>query len=195
MKRPLPFAFLGACWILLAALTGAAAAAEEVEVETMTLEGRLRYPDGSPFNATTRVTVNHGEYATYSRPRDDGRFTVPDVPPGIYLLEAHSPTHHFSQVKCQFKAAAQAKAEGKPVLSCLEYVYPGARKAAQAPERMMVLTALATYDYFETKRGFSLASILKNPMILISESNSFDERTKLPTMQAVAHAVRVNSQR
>ena len=132
----------------------------------MTLRGRLQYPDQTPFNVTTHISVNNGEYTTYSR-AIDGTFTVPNVPPGIYLVDVHSATHHFSQVKCQFKPDAEA--EGKPVYSCIEYFYAGAQKVVQAPENLLTITALATYDYFEVKRGFSFASILKNPMVLISK--------------------------
>jgi len=131
------------------------------------MEGRLQYPDQSPFNTTTRITVNHGEYTTYSRL--DGKFTLSNVPPGIYLFDVHSTTHHFSQVKCQFKPEAATDNSNKPVFSCIEYVYPGSPKMVQTAENMLVLTALATYDYFEPKKGFSFASILKNPMMLISE--------------------------
>jgi hypothetical protein len=34
-------------------------------------------------------------------------------------------------------------------------------------EYPLVLNAWATYDYFEVKRGFSILSIFKNPMILM----------------------------
>jgi ER membrane protein complex subunit 7 len=131
------------------------------ETPTMTIEGRLQYPDRTPFNTTTRVIVNHGEYTTYSR--RDGNFTIHGITPGIYLIDVHSPTYHFSQVKCLFKPGAVS--DGKPVFSCLEYLYPGAPK--QAVENMLVLNALATYEYFEVKRGFSVFSILKNPMVLL----------------------------
>lgn len=146
-------------------LSGNADAADG-ETPTMTMQGRLQYPDESSFNVTTRITVNHGEYTTYSR-GIDGVFSVPNVPPGIYLFDVHSQTHHFSQVKCQFKPDAEA--EGKPIFSCIEYYYAGAQKHVQSPENLLTITALATYDYFEVKKGFSFASILKNPMILISE--------------------------
>lgn len=131
------------------------------EKATMTIEGRLQYPDKTPFNTTTRITVNHGEYTTYSR--SDGNFTIHDITPGIYLIDVNSPTYHFSQVKCLFKP--EAVNEGKPVFSCLEYLYPGAPK--QAVTSMLVLNALATYEYFEVKRGFSILSMLKNPMVLM----------------------------
>jgi Protein of unknown function (DUF2012) len=152
--------------ILFGLFSACLGGAAEGHPETMTLQGRLRYPDRTPFNVTTPISVNHGEYTTYSR-AIDGTFTVPNVPPGIYLVEVHSATHHFSQVKCQFKPDAEA--EGKPIFSCIEYFYAGAQKIVQSPENLLTITALATFDYFEVKRGFSFASILKNPMVLISK--------------------------
>jgi ER membrane protein complex subunit 7 len=98
---------------------------------------------------------------TYSR--RDGNFTIHDIPPGIYVIDVHSPTHHFSQIKCQFKP--EAVEEDKPILSCLEYLYPGAPKLVV--DKLLTLTAMATFEYFEVKRGFSIFSILKNPMLLM----------------------------
>jgi ER membrane protein complex subunit 7 len=146
---------------VLLLLLASNAALGAIDAPTMTIEGRLQFPDKSPFNTTTRISVNHGAYMTYSR--RDGNFTVHDVPPGIYLIDVHSPNYHFSQVKCQYKP--EAIDEGKPVFSCLEYLYPGSPK--QVVDKLLVITAVATYDYFEVKRGFSILSILKNPMVLM----------------------------
>jgi len=129
--------------------------------ETMTIEGRLEFPNKTPYNVSTLISVNHGEYTTYSRP--DGNFTIKDIQPGIYLIDVHSTVHHFSQVKCQFKP--DAPAQDKPVFSCLEYVYHGAPKRAM--DNLLVLTAMATYDYFEVRKGFSVFSMVKNPMVIL----------------------------
>lgn len=48
---------------------------------------------------------------------------------------------------------------------CIEYVYPGAPK--QAIVHPLTLTAHATYQYFENPPGFSISSLLKNPMLLM----------------------------
>jgi hypothetical protein len=135
-----------------------AAAAISAE-STMTIEGHLQYPDETPFNVTTRISMNHGEYTTYSR--TDGNFTIHNVKPGVHIIDVHSPTHHFSQVKCRFKPDAI----DEPIFGCLEYPYPGATKIPV--KKHLVLTALATYEYFEMKRGFSVFGILKNPMMLM----------------------------
>jgi hypothetical protein len=122
-----------------------------------TIEGRLQFPDKTAFNITTKVTLNHGERSTYSRA--DGSFSVYNVEPGIHVLDVQSVTHHFSQIKIQLLEEDM----GSP--KCLEYFYPGATK--QPAAYPLALNAIATYDYFEKRQGFSIFSMLKNPMVLM----------------------------
>lgn len=127
------------------------------QVPTTSLEGRLEFGDKRPFNITTRITLNNGEYTTYSRV--DGSFIMFEVPPGIHQLDIHSPTYHFGQVKIQLLE------EAMDAPKCLEYAYPGAMK--QVLSYPLVLYPHATYEYFEKRRGFSIFSLLKNPMVLM----------------------------
>ena len=125
---------------------------------TAIIEGKLQFPNKTPFNVTTPITLNHGEFSTYSRA--DGSFTIHNVPPGIHVLDVQSTVFHFSQVKIRFVENNMTHPE------CLEYVYPGAKKN---PIKCypLELTAIATYDYFEVRKGFSIFSIIGNPMILM----------------------------
>ena len=161
-----------------------AAANQDVEKEeTMTIEGHLQYANRSPYNLSAEIVVNHGEYTTYSR-TSDGNFTIHDIKPGVYIIDIISPIHHFSQVKCLYKPINKSEAlqqqqsssftitddvttRKKPIFSCIEYHYPGATKRTIDESNLLVLTVLASFEYFETKRGFSLLSILKNPMVLM----------------------------
>jgi hypothetical protein len=119
--------------------------------------GRLVFPDNSPFNITTRITLNNGEYNTYSR--KDGSFVIYNVPPGIHQLDIDSKVFHFGQVKIQLLE------DSMDAPKCLEYAYPGAaKKVVKYP---LVLYAKGTYQYFEVKKGFSIFSLLKNPMVLM----------------------------
>lgn len=111
----------------------------------------------SPFNLTTRITLNHDEYTTYSR--NDGSFIIYNVKPGIHQLDVHSTTFHFGQVKVQLLE------DSMNTPKCLEYAFPGAAK--NPIPYPLVLTAHATYDYFETRKGFSIFVIFKNPMFLM----------------------------
>jgi ER membrane protein complex subunit 7 len=165
----------------LPSVVGAAATDSSMSsTPTATITGRLQLPDKTPFNMTTKVTLNHDDFVTYTRAHD-GTFAIYNVPPGIHLLDVQSTTHHFSQVKIQLLKEKMSEPK------CLEYSYPGASKqlmdcavvkaastAATAAEDVeapafvsVTLTTVAMYDYFEKRSGFSFYSILKNPMILM----------------------------
>eukprot|EP00562_Extubocellulus_spinifer_P033772 CAMPEP_0178703044 /NCGR_PEP_ID=MMETSP0699-20121125/13273_1 /TAXON_ID=265572 /ORGANISM="Extubocellulus spinifer, Strain CCMP396" /LENGTH=236 /DNA_ID=CAMNT_0020349971 /DNA_START=28 /DNA_END=738 /DNA_ORIENTATION=- len=123
---------------------------------TATIRGRLQMPDGTAIN-TTRVTLNDGQYSTYSQA--DGTFTLYNVGPGIHALNAHNPTQHFATVKIQLLPDSMDSPR------CIEYAYAGATK--QSIDHPLVLTALARYQYFEPRPRFSPLRILKNPMMLM----------------------------
>ena len=124
---------------------------------TTTIEGRLENVDKTPFNVTTRITLNNAEYTTYSR--TDGSFIIYDVPPGIHQLDVHSTEYHFGQIKIQLLE------ESMDTPKCLEYPYPGAVK--QVTKYPLVLYPYAKYEYFVKQRGFSPFALLKNPMVLM----------------------------
>ncbi len=126
-------------------------------VTAKTLEGKLQFTDGLAFNLTSRIVLNHGEISTYSRA--DGSFVLYNVPPGIHQLDVFSSVYHFPQLKIQLLEDESADPK------CLEYLYPGAKK--QIAKYPLVLTAMAKYEYFEPRRGFSIFSLLKNPMFLM----------------------------
>lgn len=108
----------------------------------------------------TRVSLNAGEQLTYSRL--DGSFAFYNVPPGVHLVDVYSHEFMFSQVKIQLLE------ESMDAPKCIEYLYPGANK--QPIAHPLVLTAHATYQYFEKRPGFSILALLKNPMLLMSKS-------------------------
>ena len=127
------------------------------KVPTTDLEGRLEFPSSAPFNITTKITLNNGEYTTYSR--TDGSFVIYNVPPGIHQLDIDSKTFHFGQIKIQLLE------EAMDAPKCLEYAFPGAPK--RALKYPLILNPKATLQYFEAKKGFSVFSLLKNPMVIM----------------------------
>jgi hypothetical protein len=122
------------------------------------IHGRIRLPDPSQSLNSTRIILNDGmTHSTYTLP--DGSFVFHRVNPGVHLLDVQSRVHHFSQVKVQILP------ESMDSPRCVEYVYPGATK--QVVPHPLELTAHASYEYYEPRQGFSLMSILKNPMLLM----------------------------
>jgi len=127
------------------------------DVPKTEIKGRLEFPTAKPFNITTKITLNHGEYTTYSR--KDGSFVIYDVGPGIHQLDFDSKSYHFPQVKIQLLE------DSMDAPKCLEYAFPGAQK--RAIKYPLVINPKGTYQYFETKKGFSIFSLLRNPMVLM----------------------------
>ena len=123
---------------------------------TAIVKGILNLPDDSALN-TTLITLNDGEYSTYSG--IDGQFSFYGVHPGVHLLDVHSHEFSFSQIKIQLLENAMDAPK------CIEYVYPGSHK--QAISHPLVLTAHARFVYFEKRPGFSFFSLFKNPMVLM----------------------------
>mmetsp|Transcript_4386 Transcript_4386/g.12355 ORF Transcript_4386/g.12355 Transcript_4386/m.12355 type:complete len:249 (-) Transcript_4386:43-789(-) len=124
---------------------------------TTSIQGTIVLPSGEPVTNTTRITLNDGEYATYSQ--RDGAFVFHRVGPGVHALNVHSHEHHFPTVKIQLKA------ENDMEPKCIEYAYAGAAKVVVSYP--LELTALAAYQYFEPKPRFNPLRLLKNPMVLM----------------------------
>lgn len=103
------------------------------------------------------MTLNHGEYTTYSS--NDGSFVIYNVKPGTHQIDIHSSAFHFGQVKVQLLE------ESMDTPKCLEYAYPGATK--NSIPYPLELTAHASYEYFEPRKGFSIFAIFKNPMFMM----------------------------
>mmetsp|Transcript_3262 Transcript_3262/g.6774 ORF Transcript_3262/g.6774 Transcript_3262/m.6774 type:complete len:215 (-) Transcript_3262:249-893(-) len=129
------------------------------DVPTTNIEGVLEFPVGvtRKFNDTTKITLNNGEFTTYSR--TDGSFVIYDVGPGIHQLDIDSKLYHFPQVKIQLLE------DSMDAPKCLEYAYPGATK--RALKYPLVINPKGTYQYFEAKKGFSIFGLLRNPMVMM----------------------------
>ena len=130
---------------------------EAAPPKTTSITGTLLLASGEPLTNTTRITLNDGEWATYSR--TDGAFTFHRVGPGVHKLTVHSHEHHYPTVKIQLKTDTGMEPK------CIEYAYAGAGKVA-VPHPLR-LTALAEYQYFEPKPRFNPLRLLKNPMVLM----------------------------
>lgn len=145
------------------------------------IKGRLRLPNDQPID-TTLLTLNNGEYNTYTKP--DGSFIFYNVRTGVHLLDVQSTTYMFSHVKIQLKEtdATTETLEGNGSgleMKCIQYPYVGASK--HAIPHPIILTAHATYNYFQPRPGFSIFNLLKNPMVLMMLFSVF-LMVAMPTM-------------
>ena len=135
-----------------------------------TIKGKLKLPqppqgkqqqEASNYiiKNSTLLTLNDAEISTYSK--EDGLFTFYNVKPGIYVLDVHSSSYYFSQIKIQ----VLEDDDDSSTIKCIEYMYPGSNK--QSIPHPLVLEAHGTYNYFEPRQGFGLFGLLKNPMVLM----------------------------
>lgn len=142
--------------IVIACILTFEPAISSLETKTATIRGKLRLPNDQPPN-TTLIALNDAEYTTYTK--IDGSFVFHNVKPGVHLLDVQSPSYHYSHVKIQLLETDMDAPK------CIEYSFAGANK--QAIPHPLLLTAHAKYEYFEPRMGFSLMSLLKNPMMLM----------------------------
>jgi len=127
--------------------------------EAATIEGKLEIPESPkkqlvPLNSTL-ITLNDGEFSTYSTSTNG--FAFHNVPTGVHVLDVHSSTYQFSQVKIQILEGEEPK--------CIEYIYPGAAK--RPITHPLELYTNAEFNYFQKRASFSLFTIFKNPMMLM----------------------------
>jgi len=146
MTRIVGYSFLKVAFIALLTVIS--------ECDAITITGKLRLPESGSTLNSTRITLDDTR-STYSQ--IDGSFVFYNVGTGIHLLDIQSLEYHFSHVKIQVLDEGDIK--------CIEYAYPGAPK--RPIEHPLILTAHAKYDYFEARKGFSIFSIFKNPMMLM----------------------------
>jgi len=152
-------AFLLSIWSLHLLISGNQAVASTAKGGT--IYGRIALPETMqklpPLNSTL-ITLNNGEYKTYSTAQD-GSFSFYNIPAGVHVLDVQSHIYHFSQIKIQLLP------ENNMEPNCIEYVYAGSTK--YAIPHPLILNAHATYEYFESRPTFSPFWIFKNPMILM----------------------------
>ena len=155
-RYPICYYFLACVDAVLYRLGGTTDASSTPAAAVTDVCGRLRMPDDSKLN-TTRITLDDGEYTAYTK-EVDGSFCFYNVGPGVHLLDVQSNHLMFSQVKVQLLKDAMNDPK------FVEYPYAG---AAKFPLTKLILTAHASYEFFQPKPGFSPFTMLKNPMVLM----------------------------
>ncbi|KAI9034384.1 hypothetical protein DFJ74DRAFT_649357 [Hyaloraphidium curvatum] len=153
MRRKTSAAFL----ILAAlALCGGAAAAGTAVRGTLNANDVLKDLDDLDKGAT--VTLDFGKHVGF--PRSDGSFSIPDVPPGLYILEVTSVLYIYDRLWIEVDADGVRASTYVPGT---EYE----RNAAYAVPYPLELAPRAPYSYFTPREGFNFFAILQNPMILM----------------------------
>ncbi|KIP12023.1 hypothetical protein PHLGIDRAFT_21319 [Phlebiopsis gigantea 11061_1 CR5-6] len=92
----------------------------------------------------------------------DGGFSIPNVPPGIYVLSIISHDHIFDKLRVDV-LETDSLPEIRPYLPGTPLLNPSA-VALPYPIR---ISAAQKLDYYTDRQGFNLLAMFKNPMMMM----------------------------
>lgn len=122
------------------------------------IDGKLMLPpDGNQhWVKDIQILVDGGKYKGYLRA--DGTFTVHNVPPGSYVVEAVTPKFLFEPVRVDISAKGNLRARK------VNHLKPSQVALVKYP---LELKPAAFAQYFQAREKFSILDMLKSPMVLM----------------------------
>lgn len=109
-----------------------------------------------------RVIVNGGEFVTYTT--QDGSFVVRGLPEGTHLLDIDLGNYLFPQVRLRVSRGRDNNARVRAIMNDGgEAAFTGG-EASDAP---VLVPAVSRQQWFVPREEYSLAGLVKNPMILM----------------------------
>uniref|UniRef100_A0A8C2H3U4 Endoplasmic reticulum membrane protein complex subunit 7 n=1 Tax=Cyprinus carpio TaxID=7962 RepID=A0A8C2H3U4_CYPCA len=106
--------------------------------------------------ASARVLLDGDRHVGFLR--DDGSFTVSDVPSGSYVLEISSPTYRFQPVRVDITTAGKMRARVVNYIKTSEVIrlpYP------------LQMRCIGLHSYFIPRETWGWSDFLMNPMVLM----------------------------
>ncbi|KAF9535849.1 hypothetical protein CPB83DRAFT_842451 [Crepidotus variabilis] len=109
------------------------------------------------------ATVSLDEGVHYGSITRGGRFTIPDVPDGSYLLSVHSHHYVFDQLRIDVANASATPVEVHPYIPGTPF-NPSSAVVLPYP---IVLAPKERYSFFMPRESFNIGGMLSNPMMLM----------------------------
>lgn len=132
---------------------------DEVGVERYIIEGRVfppEYKEGSNWQIDTRIHVNGGEYIGFIK--NDGSFTIHNVPSGSYVVETINPDYIYEPVRVEINSRGKIRAR--------KVNYIQTSQVIQVPYSLK-MKPLAPLTYFQVREQWRLTDFLFNPMVIM----------------------------
>lgn len=125
--------------------------------ERYDVEGRILVPayDYS-WVSNTQVYIEGGQYIGFLR--DDGSFTIKNLPPGSYVLEIRNPDYKFDPVRVEINSKGKFRARKVNYIQLSQII--------QLPYPLK-LKALGKTKYFQAREQWRATDLLFNPMVLM----------------------------
>ncbi|XP_072942405.1 endoplasmic reticulum membrane protein complex subunit 7 [Epargyreus clarus] len=144
---------------LVGILCAASPLDEEVGVGRYTIEGRVFPSDeeeSDHWQVDTRIHVNGGEYIGFIK--EDGSFTIFNVPTGSYVVEVIHPDYLYEPVRVEINSKGKFRARK------VNYVQTSQVVQVPYPLRMKVSTKI---KYFQVREQLRITDFLFNPMVIM----------------------------
>ncbi|KAI8813861.1 hypothetical protein BJ742DRAFT_787723 [Cladochytrium replicatum] len=115
-------------------------------------------PDLSLISHNTRVVLNGGQYVGYVK--DDGSFSIPNVPDGIHILDVQSTDYTFDKIRVDVG--------GNRVTASITQLGMNYARVGPQVRHPLELPARAKTDYFMPRESFNIMGLFANPMLLMT---------------------------
>lgn len=163
----MPLSWPVAVVVFVGSLISTAEGEHTVETEDVFhFRGRVLVPedvhDPVTFLRNTKVVLDGGQHVGMLS--GDGSFVIHDIPSASYTLEVYTPDHQYDMLRVD----VSKKFEGsfRVVRADLVNGMPPT-KVFYAPEAGLLLKPQGRLKYFTVKQGWSIWSLLANPMVLM----------------------------
>lgn len=123
------------------------------------IEGRVFPPDeqdSTNWQVDTRIHVNGGEYIGFIK--DDGSFTIYNIPTGSYVVEILNPDYMYEPVRVEINSKGKYRARK------VNYIQTSQVIQVPYPLRMKPVGRLR---YFQIREQWRLTDFLFNPMVIM----------------------------
>lgn len=123
------------------------------------IEGRVVPPEEQEqknWQTQTRIHINGGEYIGFIK--EDGSFTIHNVPTGSYVVEVVNPDYMYDPVRVEINSKGKYRARR------VNYIQTSQVIQVPYPLRMKALTR---FRYFQIREQWRLTDFLFNPMVIM----------------------------
>jgi len=115
------------------------------------------------YAALGRASVILDDGISYGSVKKDGRFSVPDIEPGTYILSVVARNHKFDQLRIDISADPAAEPEVRP----LPHGTPLNPPSPVLLPYPIKFVARQRNSYFVPPETFNIVGMFKNPMMLM----------------------------
>ncbi|XP_063982366.1 ER membrane protein complex subunit 7 [Diachasmimorpha longicaudata] len=132
---------------------------EDSSTDLYVIEGKVfpwEHAGATTWQIMTHVMANGGEY--YGFLREDGTFTISNVPSGSYIVEVINPNYAYEQVRVEINSKGKFRARKVNLIQTSQVIQ------VPYPLKMRPLTP---FRYFQVREQWRVTDFLFNPMVLM----------------------------